>query len=80
MEPEELRLPKLSDESFQLTDASYWWRQAVPPNPVVLQRILEKEELRAVMAAYSRAQATIAEAQAKMHHEIAEIIAAQKRP
>ena len=80
MEPEELKLPKLSEESFQLTDASYWWRQALPPNPIVLQRILEKEELRAVIAVYSRAQAMIAEAQAKMHHEVADIIAGQKRP
>jgi hypothetical protein len=79
MEPEEMRLPKLSEESFQLTDASYWWRQSVPPNPIVLQRILEKEELRAVMAVYFRAQAAAAEVQAKMHREVADIIAGQKR-
>ena len=79
MNPEDLKLPKLGRESFQLADTPSRFAFPFPshiaaiadPGPIL--QYLEPGETRQVLAAYARYQAASAQAAVELFNTIAQI-------
>ena len=77
MNPEEMKLPKLDRENFQLSEAfsrfQFPFPHPIDGDPAFILRFLEQGEIRQVVAAYAHFQASAAQAAADMYKSIEQI-------
>jgi len=77
MNPEELKLPKIDRESFQLSEAfsrfPFPFPHPIDGDPAFILRFLEQGEIRQVVAVYARFQAASAQAAVEMYKNIEQI-------
>ncbi len=80
MNPEELKLPKLDRESFQLSEAfsrfPFPFPFPIDGDPAFILRFLEQEEIRQVVANYAHFQAATAQAAVELYKSVEKIAGA----
>ena len=77
MNQEELKLPKLDRENFQLSEGfsrfPFPFPHPIDGDPAFILRFLEQDEIRQVLATYARYQGATAQAAVDMYKSIEQI-------